>query len=205
MATLQVTQRHRSGLPAGVDSAPEDRITDRYHVLRSPRLSRRTPRVFTAKAALTPRVSRKNLQSGRTHGRRFANEHVTSPNKGTRGRTGHMRQPGRGAPGIPRRCRAGRPAVSPARNLDQDGFNRRWRARMTWRVSAARAPCATFLPAPVRGSCPGIAGWRVVWAQDRSRPARVRSSSGIDSAARLASQRAGGLTASSAASAIRGS
>jgi len=34
----------------------------------------------------------------------------------TGGRTGHMRQPGR-APGIPRRCRAGRPAVSPTRNL----------------------------------------------------------------------------------------
>ena len=31
----EVTQRHRSGLPAGVDSAPEDRITDRYHVLDS--------------------------------------------------------------------------------------------------------------------------------------------------------------------------
>ena len=29
----EVTQRHRSGLPAGVDSAPEDRITDRYPVL----------------------------------------------------------------------------------------------------------------------------------------------------------------------------
>jgi hypothetical protein len=27
----EATQRHRSGLPAGVDSAPEDRITDRYH------------------------------------------------------------------------------------------------------------------------------------------------------------------------------
>ena len=31
----EVTQRHRSGLPAGVDSAPEDRITDRYHFLRT--------------------------------------------------------------------------------------------------------------------------------------------------------------------------
>jgi hypothetical protein len=41
----EVTQRHRSGLPAGVGSAPEDRITDRYHCCgsrgdASPRSSR---------------------------------------------------------------------------------------------------------------------------------------------------------------------
>ena len=61
---------------------PERVITDRYHVLWTLGKVRRTPRVFTAKAALTPRVPVKNLQSGRTHERRFANEHVTSPNEG---------------------------------------------------------------------------------------------------------------------------
>jgi hypothetical protein len=75
----EVTERHRSGLPAGVDSAPEDRITDRYHVLRSTRLSLAYPRVFTAKAALTPRVPVKNLRSGRTHERRAVNDPVALP------------------------------------------------------------------------------------------------------------------------------
>jgi hypothetical protein len=51
---------------------------------------------------------------------------------------------------------------------------------------------------------PGSLGGGSSGLRTRSRPARVRSSSGIDSAARLTSQRVGGLTASSTGSAIRG-
>jgi hypothetical protein len=76
---------------------------------------------------------------------------------------------------------------------------------MTWRVSAARAPYATFLPAPARDRRqPSAVHAAARLSRDRraagpsgprtrSRPARVRSSSGIDSAAQLASQRVGGL------------
>ena len=73
---------------------------------------------------------------------------------------------------------------------------------MTWRVSAARAPCAAF-PRPGQASAQCRSGGGEATPRDRraagssgprtrSRPARGRSSSGIDSAARLASQTAGG-------------